>query len=232
MRILYWPERRPDDRLVKALGELNHLVERVGSLEDALALVGLGGFEAILLDLAELSPGPIASLRRAAAAPWLIVIGSPYQGRERITALKAGADAVFARPVEIRELSAKLDALARLSLRGCSESGRELRLDLQPAEHAAVLNGERIRLSPREYAFLALLVARPGEVVSPQAILEAVWGEAHEPRSELVHAYASRLRTKLERGRPWSLLQAVRGHGYRFRIQPLDEASAGGSPAK
>ena len=63
-------------------------------------------------------------------------------------------------------------------------------------------------------------------VLSVQDILESVWGDESEPRPERVHAYASRLRSKLERGRPWRLLEAVRGHGYRLRIESAPPGAA------
>ena len=92
-------------------------------------------------------------------------------------------------------------------------------LDPAPGARAVLINGESVRLSHREYALAALLAGRPGEVISLQEILQSVWGDEEDPRPEAVHTYISRLRAKLERGRPWKLLHAVRGHGYRFNIE-------------
>jgi two-component system, OmpR family, response regulator len=219
MRILYWPERGPDDRLVKALAELRHIVEPVHGFEDAVALARMGDCETILCDLRVAAAERVAALRAAAPRAWLIVLGGPELGEHRIAALRAGADAVFPRPFEFRELSAKLDAMARRSVRAGSDGKGDLRFDLAPAERAVFINGEPVRLSHREYGLAALLAGRPGEVISLQEILQAVWGDAEDPRPEIVHTYVSRLRAKLERGRSFKLIHVVRGHGYRFNIE-------------
>lgn len=219
MRILYWPERGPDVRLAKALGELRHIVERAERFEDAVTLARTGEWETILCDLRAPAPERISALRKAAPRAWLVVLGGAELDQHRIAALRAGADAVFARPYEFRELSAKLDAMARRSVRAAPGEKADLRFDLAPAERAVLINGEPVRLSHREYALTALLAGRPGEVVSLQEILQSVWAAEEDPRPEIVHTYVSRLRAKLERGRPWKLLHAVRGHGYRFKIE-------------
>lgn len=224
MHILYWAEDRTDERLRKALAELRHIVEPARSLEDAEAMARFGGWDVVLCDLGRAGRDAVPALRAAAPDAWLVVVGPSELEPARVGLLRAGADAVFLRPYEFRELSARLDVMARRSVSVGEGSDAGMRLDLLPAEHAVLLNREKVRLSPREFAFIALLAARPGEVLTPPEILEAVWGEAHEPRPELVHAYASRLRAKLERGRPWRLLQAVRGHGYRLRIEPREES--------
>ncbi len=219
MHVLYWSERRPDLRLIKALGELRHVVEPVEGFEDAVALAGMGAWDAILCDLRTPSPDQTAALRKASPEAWLIVIGGPELAEHRIAILRAGADSVFARPYEFRELSAMLNAMARRSVRAGPGVSAALRFDLAPGARAVLINGESVRLSHREYALAALLAGRPGEVISLQEILQSVWGDEEDPRPEAVHTYISRLRAKLERGRPWKLLHAVRGHGYRFNIE-------------
>jgi DNA-binding response OmpR family regulator len=218
MRILYWPDRAPDHRLIKALAELRHIVERAEGFEDAATLARAGDWETILCDLSAPSPERVSALREAAPRSWLVILGGAERD-DRIAALRAGADSVFARPYEFRELSAKLDAMARRSVHSTPGENAQLRLDLAPAERAVIINGEPVRLSYREYALAALLVGRPGEVIPFQEILQSVWSEEEDPRPEAVHTYVSRLRDKLERGRPWKLLHTVRGHGYRFKIE-------------
>ena len=74
-----------------------------------------------------------------------------------------------------------------------------------------------MRLSTREFALLGYLLRHPGQVLSRQQILDAVWGFAHEPRSNVVDVYVGYLRAKLDGPDPGpSVIETVRGMGYRL----------------
>jgi len=216
MRLLYSPESSADQRLVRSLAEL-HRIECARDLEDGAAMARLLAADAVICDLDRASSDAIARFRRAAPEAWLVAILPAGREEARIGMLRAGADAVFIRPYVFRELSARLDVFAR---RAVGEPSRDLEFSLEPSDRAVLISGERVRLSEREFALLALLVGRAGQVASPGEILQAVWGEDAGERPELVHTYVARLRDKLERGRPWRLIHAARGHGYRFAIGP------------
>jgi DNA-binding response OmpR family regulator len=218
LRVLYCYERRLDERLVGALRELHHAVE-TARLGDGADLARLEPWQLIACDLILLRPEPAAALRAAAPRAWLIVLADQDDPAARIATLRAGADAVFGRPYAFREFSAKLDALARREASAPGTSPEQVSFALAPAEQAAILNGEHVRLAQREYALLALLAGRPGEVMAIGQILDVVWGDQADPDPQLVRTYVSRLRGKLERGRSWRLLHALRGHGYCFRIE-------------
>lgn len=218
MRLLYSPESSPDERLTRALGAL-HQVETSDNLADGLELARFGAREAVICDLERAAPEVIAEFRRAAPTTWLIALLRDGGDEARIDALRAGADAAFLRPYVFRELSAQIDVFARRALQdhAAAQSGPEFGLD--PADRAALIGTERVRLSQREYDLLALLVGRAGRVASVEEILEAVWVEESGARPELVHTYVARLREKLERGRRWRLIHGARGHGYRFAVE-------------
>jgi len=227
MRLLYSPGSSPDDRLARALSEL-HQVETSRSLEDGLALARLGDADAIICDLDLETSQAVAQFRRAAPSAWLLVVLRAGRDEARVGMLREGADAVFCRPYVFREISAQLDAFARRALQERTAAFRKgPEFAIEPADRAARVGGERVRLSRREFALLALLVARAGQVASVEEILHAVWGEEAGARSELVHTYVARLRDKLERGRPWRLLHGARGHGYRFAIEMAPKPDGG-----
>jgi two-component system copper resistance phosphate regulon response regulator CusR len=216
VRLLYVNADEPDGYLINALQELGHLIQVEAGLEDGVAVAGLGGWQAVVYDAPTPTADESARIARAAPEAWLILIARRDAPAARIGALRAGADAWFARPYQFTEISAKLDALTRR--KGAVQDPRAF--ELLPAERAVRLGGERLQLSRREYGLLAFLAAREGEVVPVESILEGVWGDEAEPRVELVRNHVSRLRAILERGRGWKLLHAVRGHGYCFRIEP------------
>jgi DNA-binding response OmpR family regulator len=88
-----------------------------------------------------------------------------------------------------------------------------IRLDLLTRQAAA--DGAEVSLSTREFALLGYLLRHPGQVLSRQQILDAVWGFAHDPRSNVVDVYVGYLRAKLDGHGP-SVIDTVRGMGYRF----------------
>jgi DNA-binding response OmpR family regulator len=87
---------------------------------------------------------------------------------------------------------------------------------LDEAAHEAVVDGERIPLTPLELGVLGYLRRRPGEAVTRHQLLEAVW--EHPPdaaTSNVIEAVVRTLRRKL--GRHATAIETVRGVGYRFR---------------
>jgi len=87
-----------------------------------------------------------------------------------------------------------------------------------------VHRGERqVDLSSREFALLEYFMSHSGQVLSRQQILSAVWDYAFDPGSNIVDVYVRYLRSKLDRRGEPSLIQTVRGTGYRFE-PPCDDS--------
>ena len=80
--------------------------------------------------------------------------------------------------------------------------------------------GKRVELSTRESLLLECLLRAEGRVVSRRDILSAVWEYDFDPGTNLVDVYVRRLRDKLDRGHGTSLIQTVRGLGYRLSSDP------------
>ena len=133
--------------------------------------------------------------------------------RERVLALDAGADDYVVKPFESVELLARIRALLRRS------TGRmQLRfgpLEVDGAEHRALLGGRRLDLTAREFALLLHLAHRGERVVTRTELLTQVWSISFDPESNVVEAQIRRLRRKL--GRHAAMIETVRGRGYRLR---------------
>jgi DNA-binding response OmpR family regulator len=90
----------------------------------------------------------------------------------------------------------------------------DLNVDLRSRR---VKRGEKhIELSSREFALLEYFMRHPGQVLSRQQILSAVWDYSFDPGSNVVDVYVRYLRSKLDRSGEPSVIQTVRGSGYRF----------------
>ena len=129
---------------------------------------------------------------------------------QRIEGLDAGADDYVLKPYDLDELLARIRALLRRAA-GRAEPLYEHRgVSINPATREAMVGGDAVVLSAREWAVLEPLLARPGVVLSRTQIEEKLYGWKEEISSNAVEVYIHGLRKKLGS----DLIQNVRGVGY------------------
>lgn len=122
-------------------------------------------------------------------------------------------------PVGTGELLARIRAALRHTVDASAGlpvfTTGELKVDLEKRQ--VFLKGEPVRLSPKEYDLLKLLVQHAGKVLTHQFILREVWGPAHESDVQYLRVFARQLRQKIEAepAQP-QLLQTEPGVGYRL----------------
>ena len=93
-------------------------------------------------------------------------------------------------------------------------------MTLDPHRHVVWRGDERVDLSAREFALLATLLRRPGQVFTRSVLLDTVWGASADVYSNVVDLYVSYLRKKLDREREPSRIRTVHGVGYTFDPRP------------
>jgi DNA-binding response OmpR family regulator len=178
------------------------------------------GYDAMILDL--MLPGvsglAVCSELRAAGRDlpvlMLTALGDPG---DHTAGLDIGADDYIVKPFSFPVLLAHLRALLR---RGPARLPAVLRtgdLALDPARHSCTKEGRVLDLTPREFAVLRYLMAHAGTTVSKQELLDHVWGENDCADYNVVQVYVSSLRRKTDNGGADSLIETVRGVGYRMR---------------
>jgi DNA-binding response OmpR family regulator len=132
---------------------------------------------------------------------------------DRVDGLALGADDYLPKPFAFAELVARIRALARRSRPPLPPQLTHGDLRLDPARRIATRAGQRMALTPKEFAVLELLLSAQGAVVSAEELLEKVWDEMADPFTTTVKATVSRLRAKL--GDP-PVIETVPGGGYRI----------------
>jgi len=136
---------------------------------------------------------------------------------DRVSGLSAGGDDYLVKPFAFAELVARVVALGRRSLRVAPDTVlRVADLEVDLLTRVVRRGGQQVELQPREYELLEYLMKHADQVVTRTMLLEHVWGFHFDPRTSLVESHISRLRGKIDGGRP-ELINTVRGSGYCIR---------------
>jgi DNA-binding response OmpR family regulator len=133
--------------------------------------------------------------------------------KDRVDGLGLGADDYLSKPFAFAELVARVRALARRSTPLVPPTLSYEDISVDPARRVASRAGQRLELSPKEFALLECLLTSPGLVLSAEELLERVWDEAADPFTSAVKHTMHRLRAKL--GDP-PVIHTVREGGYRI----------------
>lgn len=137
--------------------------------------------------------------------------------QDKVGALNSGADDYLTKPFVFEELLARIRALSRRAdqQRSSQITAGDLGIDL--LSRHAWRGDKKIELSSREFALLEYFMRHPGQVLSRQQILSAVWDYvAFDPGSNVVDVYVRYLRHKIDHPGEPSLITTVRGSGYRL----------------
>ena len=211
--------------LAKGLTEDGYAVETADTGDAAVRRLERSDIDAIVLDLGLPDIDGIALLaqlrEREINAPVLVLTARDAVS-SRVAALEQGADDYLAKPFEYAELLARIRALLRRAAapRWAPLSCNGLVLD--PTELVIAVGADKVRLSPREHALLALFLRRKGELLRREDVLLQVFGYNFEPGTNLVNVHIANLRKKLRAGPV--VIEAVRGVGYRLRAREPGDA--------
>ena len=213
--------------LARVLREEGYVSETAGDGRTGLRRALEDSFDLLIVDwmLPERSGIQIVrGLRAAEVDTRVLMLTARDQVEDRVEGLDAGADDYLPKPFALPELLARVRALTRRSRETGDGSDvaviRAGDIVLDPVRHVVRRNDERIDLTAKEFALLAALMQRPGQVFSRSVLLDTVWGVPGEVSTSVVELYVSYLRRKLDRAGEPSRIRTVRGVGYTFEPRP------------
>jgi DNA-binding response OmpR family regulator len=222
MRILIVEDEEHLAQLVaEILGREGHAADVVGDGRTALARALVEPFDLLVVDwmLPDLDGVQVVKrLRAAEVGVPVLMLTARAQVEDRVEGLDAGADDYLPKPFAFPELLARVRALAR---RPPEKKAEETVLTagdvtLDPGRHEVRRAGERIDLTAKEFALLATLMQRPGQVFTRSVLLDTVWGGTTGSYTNSVDLYIHYLRKKLDREGEPSRIRTVHGTGYTF----------------
>lgn len=153
----------------------------------------------------------------------IIMLSAKGQDMDKITGLSVGVDDYVTKPFSPLELVARIKSQLRRVRKythSSPVSEHEMILDelsINSATHEVTLAGESIKLTPREFAIVELLVRNRGQVLSMEQIYEKVWKEQYLESNNTLMVHVRKIREKIEADpRKPKYLKTVWGIGYKM----------------
>ena len=209
-------DHHPRAELRKDLVTRGYAVDSAEVAEDVLWHVESTGFDVVLLCAGEPPIDLVSRIRAVEAWPPVLAVFPAATAGTRVIAemLDAGADDVLRAPYEGQELHARIRALARRPVHRRPSVLRVGDLTLDPAQQTVRRGLCPIELQPRKFAVLAELMRRPGEILSRSHLIDRVFSGGYDGTSNVIDAYVSHLRNKIDKPFGRHTIKTVRAVGY------------------
>ena len=196
-------------------------VDHVSTGKEAISRAQSETFELILLDLGlpDIDGQDVCrSIREKSTTP-IIILSARSEEIDRVLALEFGADDYMVKPFGMRELVARIRAVARRAGAVDSTPPNSTQdigpLSIDRRTQRVYVNGEDVYLTPKEFGLLAYLATDPGAVYRRNDIMSEVWDTNWYGTTKTVDAHVAALRKKLG-NQDW--IEAVRGMGFRLGV--------------
>ena len=210
-------ERKTAAYLRQGLSENGFVVDVAHQGEDGLHLARTGHYDLIILDV--MLPerdgwSVLAELRRHGMHTPVLFLTARDAIHDRVKGLELGADDYLVKPFAFSELLARMHSILRRSLTPQSDLVRIADLEIEFLRFKATRQGQRLDLTPKDFALLSLLARHTGEVLSRMLIAEQVWDMNFASDTNVVDVAVRRLRKKVDDPFTLKLIHTVRGMGY------------------
>ena len=208
------------ETLAEAITDQRYVVDVASDGEAALDFIKSLDYDLILLDVMLPDFNGIElcqNLRSQGHQMPILMITALDTISDKIVGLDAGADDYIIKPIDLGELFARIRALLR---RGSNSSSPILEwgdLQFDPSTYEVSYDNQPIRLTPKEYSILELLLRNGRRVLSRSVIIDSIWSLETPPDEDTVKVHIRSLRQKLRKvGASGDFIETVRGLGYRL----------------
>lgn len=204
--------------LAELLRQQAFVVDHVERGDAADQLLQQSHYDVLLLDLnlPQLSgKALLRRLRERGDTMPVIVLTASDSLDQKVICLEIGADDYLVKPVEVRELLARMQAIARRQMPGKENTVRcgNLALDLRTRQFSVA--GDELALPPRERSVLEALMLQNGSALSKQRLLDVIYGMDEDASEDALEIYVHRLRKKLDASD--ATIMTLRGVGYLLK---------------
>lgn len=198
------------------------VAETVTTGDEAQYLGETEDYDAVVLDLGLPGIDGLTILQRWRASGRtmpVLILTARDTWRDKVTGLRAGADDYLAKPFELEELLARVEALIRRATGHASPVLSCGPIQLDTATSRVTLDGKPVSLTALEYRTLDYLMHHAGRIVSKTELTEHIYDQDFDRDSNVIEVLINRLRGKLGR----EAIETRRGQGYRMAV-PSNEA--------
>jgi len=222
MRILVVEDSRRLAGIIKrGLLEEGYAVDNAYDGEEAEYMAETTPFDVIILDIMLPKKDGVAvcrDLRAKNVSTPILMLTAKDSVEDKVAGLDSGADDYLVKPFAFSELLARIRALLRREVLPRVQQLQVGDLSLDPQTREAWRDGTRMDLTAKEYAILEYFMRRPNVVVTRTMLGESVWDYEFDGISNIIDVYVRRIRRKIDKDGQVSLIQTVRGAGYRLRV--------------
>lgn len=226
-------DRQFTHRLLEHLRESPYKTTATDETNTAVEnLLGSVGYDAVVLNAALPRKSGLDLLREMERLPVdasFLVVDNDATEENRREAYDLGALDYVGRPIETEELGARIEAILDCRLTPDSSDSRALAVDgltVNFASNTCFRNGERVPLTPLEFAILRHFVKNQKKVVSREQVREVVWQDRDAVSLRTVDRHVAKIREKLEPDADVpTFLRTVQGQGYEFALEAGRDAT-------
>ncbi|MGB8958543.1 MAG: response regulator transcription factor [Candidatus Aminicenantales bacterium] len=222
MRILVVEDsRRLAGIIRRGLLEEGYAVDNAYDGEEAEYMAETTPFDVVILDIMLPKKDGLAvcrDLRGKNVNTPILMLTAKDSVEDKVLGLDSGADDYLVKPFAFSELLARIRALLRREVLPKTQKFQVGDLSLDPQSREVWRDGSRLELTAKEYSILEYFMRRPNAVVTRTMLGESVWDYEFDGLSNIIDVYVRRLRQKIDQDGQASLIQTVRGAGYRLRV--------------
>lgn len=205
------------EAIAAALGRSGMACDSAATTSVARDFLAAESYDVVVLDI-HLPDGDgreiLGQMRRGGSRTPVLMLTAEFDVSDRVNALDAGADDYLVKPFDLRELEARVRVLGRRGAGAASAHVALGDLEFDPGAQTARVAGTPIALTRREMSLLALFMARQGQIIAKERILESLFSMDEDVGLNTVELYVARLRKKLAASNVAILTH--RGLGYQL----------------